>query len=95
MTCSLPHTKFQPPEWCCPICGGDNRVFYVDEYDGEEAADAMDCGLLHVHDIIVCTACNKTWSGRALAKVLVEKNRQVPCPHCHGTGFIPKEQVDV
>lgn len=96
MTCTLPHTKFQPlaSQWYCPNCEA-MAEFYVDRYKGPtaEADMAADCELLHVHDIIVCDSCNREWTGTQLAAAMAKKFAMTKCPYCDGTGLIKKEDI--
>jgi len=91
MNCEAKHTKHQPTdnEWSCPHCDSDtvDGLFYI-----ETIADNAEegCQLLHEEDLIVCHACDKQWSGKALTDALKKKSSLVVCPHCKGKGVVPK-----
>jgi hypothetical protein len=85
--CNARHTKFQPKdeEWKCPVCGSGSDVFYIDD-SANGASD--ECGLLHVHDSVLCETCGRYWAGGTLAATMVKENNLSPCLHCKGTGFV-------
>jgi DNA-directed RNA polymerase subunit RPC12/RpoP len=93
--CGGKHTKYQPTmkEWKCPSCGANDNgeYFYIDTF-AIEVSDP-DCSLLHRDDVVVCTKCNKEWTGDRLSKLMAKITNMVPCPNCKGTGFVKKPSV--
>lgn len=88
MKCPDKHTVFQPTEdeWKCPTCDSGHDYFYVYETYGLE-----NCELLHRTDFVVCDKCKGEWTGAEIAKMLLQKNSAVVCPHCKGTGRLLPE----
>jgi len=90
MACTVTHTNFQPSddEWKCPKCGADSNAGFVIN-ESPSGVDPL-CELLHTDDEVACYACDKAWSGSSIARVLYKRSLRVPCPHCKGTGCVPK-----
>lgn len=89
MQCNSSHTKYQPTdeEWRCPKCGEDNKSFYIEESFGLEY-----CVKLHNDDRIVCFECDNEITGKEFAASIQERKNLVTCPHCKGSGLVPKEK---
>lgn len=86
--------------WHCPECGAgynDGKGLcgpefttyeeYVDEY-GEADAPARD-----EYGYAECYACG--WEGHVteIVEAYQQQHSRVRCPHCNGTGWIQKEEV--
>jgi len=91
VACPARHTTYQPTdaEWRCPKCGeATPGEFYIED---QAANINVECDLLHQQDLCYCNTCEWGASGQTVAKALLAETNRVPCPHCHGTGFVPKK----
>jgi hypothetical protein len=74
-------------EWECPKCG-EKEEFYIDEiYDCGNA----ECEKEHDQDIVRCYKCDTAWTLKTIINKWKKKKNMILCPHCKGTGYIPKE----
>jgi len=69
-TCYAKHTTYQPSntEWKCPNCGASSGTLTV--IPAPEAL--VKCDLLHENDIIKCSRCGSTWTGKQFATLQIE-----------------------
>lgn len=90
LTCPAKHTTFDPTneQWRCPACNADNSAFWIEDHPENVAED---CPRLHDRDEVVCNSCGDGWSGKVVAKKLMAKFNQIPCPTCRGCGTVQKE----
>ena len=91
--CIVKHTKFQPSldEWLCPRCSADSNAFYIDDspFDAKD-----DCSRLHDDDFVVCINCKRDFTGKSVAKAIIQKQNMVVCQHCSGRGYVQKGEPD-
>ena len=93
MTCQAKHTKYQPTdeEWKCRKCGSGPESFWIEESDPDKSDD---CTLLHNDDSAICFKCGYSVSGKSFAAALQREHNLISCPHCKGTGLVPKGKGD-
>jgi hypothetical protein len=90
--CNVKHTVLQPTdrEWKCPGCGigydSGGGGFVIDD------SENMECTKLHETDVIRCYKCDYETTGKAFAQRLMKVRNQMVCPHCKGTGVVPKKK---
>ena len=86
LECKRKHTIFNPSdeEWRCPNCGNIDDFILEDPF-------STDCELLHKDDVISCNGCGCSYTGKQFCDILLKRKNLIPCPHCKGTGLIPKE----
>jgi hypothetical protein len=81
--------------WQCPSCGagppyGGHNGLYIDESCCEDA----DCDLVHAGDSAVCDECGWEGTVRQVVKASTRRLEMTQCPHCAGTGWVTKAEVD-
>jgi len=94
MLCNEKHIKNPIPseDWKCPKCGANNESFAIwdTNYDPE-------CDGEHPDDVASCTACGYSATVATVTRNYWKKKNivYVKCPHCHGTGELPKKLESV
>jgi hypothetical protein len=85
MVCTRKHIKDPIPEdtWICPKCGDE---CCLDDPDDD------DCSNIHSDDWIICQniRCGHSEKVTSYFRRYLKEHSQVPCPHCKGTGYIPR-----
>lgn len=95
--CEAKHTIVQIADvfWVCPNCGAPAPSEHSSEmgFIIESSVDGSDedCDLLHEEDECKCYKCGKVFTGKEVAEYHMRKSSVVPCPHCKGTGVVPKK----
>jgi hypothetical protein len=84
------HTKYQVEnvDFLCPKCGKgpEDDGLVIDE----SADESSECEQLHEDDFLRCYSCDYETNGKAFAAAVARKKDLVPCPCCHGKGFVTK-----
>jgi len=74
--CYAKHTVYQPPkpEWICPSCGASGGTLTATP----DPEALVKCDRLHENDVISCSRCGSTWTGKQFASLQIESQDSKP-----------------
>jgi hypothetical protein len=77
--------------WVCPKCGAgfEDGNGLMDDLDERETGKT---NTYFYDQQLFCWSCNRKTSAGALFRAAVRKEWLVTCPHCKGTGLVPKSR---